>query len=234
MSFGTVPTGRLLGELVRVVSNDGQVFQGWAAEIDGDNRHVLLRDAQLIQSGSTVERGTVLVAHADSIEQVEAGPRIAKVALEAIHTSPFHAREFDVEDNRLFVDEVRREGWASSYPSVRVLDQEEGTFEVVEGHKRLWAAAEAGLLEHPVAIERVNRIEGARRFVYDHLPAERHLVGDGDGERHDGWYRDDEIEAAIEALVDVFGPEVSDEWDRVAFNAERLGMEIGEEVADGE
>lgn len=227
-SFSSTADRHLRGDVVRVVSNDGQTFEGWLESIDLSDRHVILRDASLVAGeGVRLERGTVFVAHADSIEELKTESSIERVALENVHTSPYHVAEYELEDHRLFVDEVRREGWAESFPTVRPLRDEDGrvgAWEVLEGHKRLWAAAEAGLPTHPVEIVEVDDVEAARAFVYDHLPAERHLQDD-ESKRHDNWYGDDEVEAAIRALVDEIG-EAALEFDRVAFNNMRLGAYV--------
>lgn len=223
---------QLRGEFVRVVSNDGQVFQGWVEDLD-DHRHVLLRDAELVGDGSTGDRGTVVVAHADSIEEIEPESRVAPANLRNLQAAPWATRELHIEDHRLFVDEVRRDGWASSYPVVRPLDataqRGERLFEIVEGHKRVWAARQAGLQAHPVEIVGLGDASAAARFVADHFPAPRHLQD----ERHENWYDDEHVAASIEALVDAFGADVREvdrlASGRIATNAERLEIELPED-----
>lgn len=222
--YDSAATDALRGERVRVVSNDGQAFVGWVERIQARDRHVLLRGAELVGDASSDDRGTVLVAHADSIEGLEP-EQIIDAGLEAVIPSPYHTREFDRKDNELFIDEVRRQGWAESFPTVRLLEDDDGQtwFEIVAGHKRLWAADQAGLASHPVEVVQLPPFEAARRFVHDHLPARRHL--EGEGERHDNWYDDEDAEAAIYELIDVLG-DYALEIDRVRFNAERLGIDV--------
>lgn len=223
-NFRSAATSHLRGERVRVVSNDGQVVIGWLEQFDADSRHALLRDATL-EDGYERDRGTVFVSHADTVEQLDDDARIERIALEHVSPSPFHVREFDPAENALYVDEVRRAGWADSFPVVRPIPVPSGdSYEIVEGHKRLWAAERAGFDTHPVEVVELDNWEAAKVFIFDHLPAERHVPADV--ERDDNWYADSDIESVVRHLVDRFGEDALD-IDRVAFNADRLGVDIG-------
>lgn len=234
--FDSAVASSFRGEFARVVSNDGQIFQGWVEDVQADNRHVLLRDAVLVFEGGTDSRGAVLVAHADSIEKLNRESAIARAALGNLRQAPWHTAEFDVADHQLYVDEVRREGWASSFPVVRQIQDERRSpdFEIVEGHKRLWAAAQAGLDAHPVEIVELDDFEAAGRFVCDHFPARRHVDQD---ERHETWYDDEDVAASIEVLIERFGADVRDidriTSGRIGFNAERLGIDVPQTTEAG-
>ncbi len=122
--------------------------------------------------------GTAYVAHCDSIEILEAKSHIETVSPDAIEPAPYAVREFDREGNCGYIARVRNDGWTGSFPVVRPVDGTEA-FEVVEGHKRLWVAEQAGLTTHPVEIVDVDDWELARRFVVDHLPDEEQVHDDG-------------------------------------------------------
>jgi len=217
----------LRGRHVRVVTQDDVALEGWVDRIHHQQRNVLLRSAH-DASGDPV--GTAMVANARTIVETERAETIEEIDLEAIEPSPYHAAEFTEVDNDDFVREVRDTGYAGSYPVVRDLG---GEFEIVEGHKRIWACRQAGLESHPVAVVDIDGWAAAKRFVVDHLP-DRELV---ESDRRFGFYDDPETRQAIEALVDDWGEDVL-ELDRVAFNARRLEMDVvddeEEDATDGE
>jgi len=214
------------GRRVRAVSNKGEAYEGWVERIHHHDRHVVLRDATNLDADEDV--GSVLVAHADAMEVRDSDSRIERVAVDDVEPAPYHAGEFDVDDNRGYIADVRETGFVGSFPTVR--ERDDGTLEVVAGHKRLWVCRQAGVDEHPVEIVDVDAWEVARRFVADHLPHEGQI--DEDGTTASGYYDDVEIEAAIDALFERWGERIL-ELDRVAFNADRLGvLPEDEEQAD--
>jgi hypothetical protein len=213
------------GRYVRVVSNDGQELKGWLERMHHHDRHVVLRDA--VDVDRDEELGAAMVAHVDVIEVVDAPSRIERVALEDVEPAPYHARDISVEGNRQYVDQVRDRGFVGSYPVVRPIHC---GWEIVEGHKRIWACRQAGLDTHPVEIVDVDEWTAARRFVADHLPDERHVQDDGT--TGSGWYGAEAIPSAIDELVGRWGTEAL-ELDRVAFNVDRLDLDVGEDTAAG-
>ena len=152
------------GRYVRVVGTNGEAYEGWVERIHYHDRHVVLRDATRLDDGADV--GRVMVAHADELVVVDPETWIERVALEAIDPSPYHAAAFDVAQNRGYINQVRDRSFVGSFPVVRPLA--EGGYEVVEGHKRLWVAREAGLDSHPVEVVDVDDWTAAERFVVDH------------------------------------------------------------------
>lgn len=214
------------GQHVHCVSNDGRTYQGFVERLHHHDRHVVLRGATN-QAGDHV--GRVLVSHVDVLETTEPTGRVERIALDAVTPAPYHAREFDAADNRGYIARVRSDGWAGSFPTVRPADDDgdlehpgDAGFEIVAGHKRLWVAGEAGLETHPVHIIEIDDWTATQRFVADHLPSESDLRGNG--ESHDGYYTQVEIEAAIERLVERWGGRALD-IERVAFNVARLGLQ---------
>jgi ParB family chromosome partitioning protein len=213
------------GKHVRVVSNDGRAYEGWIERIHHHDRHVVLRGATDLETGDTV--GGAMVAHADVIQEVDPDTRIEELPLDAIQPAPYHARKLDASDNRGYIADVRENGWAGSFPVVRPIG--DGEYEVVEGHKRLWVAEQAGLDSHPVEIDDVDEWTATQRFVADHLPDERHVRNDGN--TSDGYYGADAIEVTIRSLADEWGARIL-ELDRVQFNGARLGLEFLDELED--
>jgi ParB family chromosome partitioning protein len=214
------------GQHVRAVSHDGRTYQGFVERLHHHDRHVVLRGATN-QAGDHV--GRVLVSHVDVLETTEPTGRVERIALHAIEPAPYHAREFDAADNRGYIQRVRSDGWAGSFPTVRPASADgdlehpgDRGFEIVAGHKRIWVAGEAGLKHHPVQIIEIDAWTATRRFVADHLPTESDLRGNG--ESQDGYYTQVEIEAAIDSLVERWGRRALD-FERVAFNVARLDLQ---------
>jgi len=208
------------GQYVRVVSNDGRTLEGWLERMHHQDRHVVLRDA--VDVDRDEDLGAAMAAHVDVMAVTDDPSRIERVALDEIEPAPYHAGEFSLAGNRQYVDQVRDRGFVGSFPVVRPIHS---GFEIVEGHKRIWACRQAGLDTHPVEIVDVDEWTAARRFVADHLPDERHVHEDGS--TANGWYGAEAISTAIDELVGRWGTEAL-ELDRVAFNADRLDLDIGE------
>ena len=218
---------RLRGHYVRAVSNQGRVYRGWVERIHHHERHLMLRDATLVDEDET-DVGSTLVTRATEVAVLEDNSRIERIALRTIEAAPYHEREFQESENRGYVADVRDTGFVGSFPVVRPIDGDldhpgsEG-FEVVEGHKRIWACRQAGIVTHPVEIVDISDWAAACRFVADHYPDPGQV--DGDGAVGSGCYETDDLAASIETLVDEWG-ERAFELDRVQFNAERLGLDV--------
>ena len=213
------------GRRVRVVSNDGEVYVGWCERIHHRDRHVVLRDARDPVNGR--DHGPVFVSHADTISALDDESRIDRVAIDDVDAAPWSAGEWAARGNRGYIRDVRDQGFVGSYPVVRPVD---GEYEIVEGHKRLWVAEQAGLTTHPVEVVDVNDWELARRFVVDHLPDEEQVHDDGTAT---GCYDDAQIETVIDRLTDEWG-ERAFALPQVQFNADRLGFDIDGDATEQE
>lgn len=221
---------RFRGRRVQVTSNQGATYVGWVERIHHHDRHVVLVGARREDAGGKLV-GNVMVAHADSI--VEAPPeknaprhqrsRVELVDVHAVEPSPWHVREFDRAANVDYIADVARDGWVGSYPVVRATEM---GHEIVAGHKRFWAAREAGLAFHPAEVRAVSGWEARQLFLQDHLPTEADIGADGTpGE---GCYTDAETRACIELLAE-HASATTFELPVVRFNVERLGL--ADEVA---
>jgi hypothetical protein len=225
---------RLRGRYVRAVSNQGRVYRGWVERIHHHERHLMLRDATLVDEDDQKDVGSTLVTRATEVAVLEDDSRIERIALRTIEAAPYHEREFQESENRGYVADVRDTGFVGSFPVVRPIDGDldhpgsEG-FEVVEGHKRIWACRQAGIVTHPVEIVDISDWAAACRFVADHYPDPGQV--DGDGAVGSGCYEADDLAASIGTLVDEWG-ERALELDRVRFNAERLELDVGGEGGD--
>lgn len=118
-----------------------------------------------------------------------------EISLEAINPAPFHARNFDVDANREFVTEIGNRGHPDPIPVVRPLGD---GYEILNGHKRIWASHVAGLEEIPVAILPLDETRAAKYWAQRHLPA----------------YGPDEQRVALERLRDRLDPTIVDEIER--------------------
>jgi hypothetical protein len=209
------------GRRVRVISNQGREYVGWVQSIEKHDRHVLLRDATDVTEDRDL--GNVAVSHFNVIQELDSDSRIERIPLEEIEPAPYSTRQLDASENRGFIAKIENREFVGSFPVVR--EVEDG-YEIVEGHKRLWAAEQAALDSHPVEIVDVDAWEATEAFESDRLPDEGQVRDDGS--THDNCYDDGETEAAIERLVDDWGPAAL-ELDTVAFNVDRLDLDVGHE-----
>jgi hypothetical protein len=216
---------RLRGRYVRAVSNQGRVYRGWVERIHHHERHLMLRDATLVDEDET-DVGSTLVTRATEVAVLKDDSRIERVDLDEIEAAPYHEREFQESANRGYVADVRDTGFVGSFPVVR--ERGDG-YEVVEGHKRIWACRQAGIETHPVDVVNISDWAAACRFVADHYPDPGQV--DGDGAVGSGCYEADDLATSIETLVDRWG-ERALELDRVRFNAERLELDVDGEGGD--
>jgi len=93
------------------------------------------------------------------------------VPIDAIHPSPFHARTFDASANREFIDSIRDAGKLPGVVRARVLQHHPHKLELLNGHKRVWAACVAGSDEVPVRAQYwFTDEEAARIWARQHLP----------------------------------------------------------------
>ncbi|MDS0280274.1 ParB N-terminal domain-containing protein [Halomicroarcula sp. S1AR25-4] len=113
------------------------------------------------------------------------------VALDAIDAAPYHSRNFDVEANRAFVDGIRQRGYPRPIPVVRDVDD---GYEIVNGHKRVWASHIAGLDRIRAHVIHIDDWDAAQRFAAHHL---------------DGSYSLDEGRVALRRLRERWGPQVN-------------------------
>ena len=162
-------------------------YEGWAREWHYDQHAILLYDA-VRDDGEQL--GPVTIDEPETVERIERGGPIREIAIDAIHPSPYSAREFDTPDHKEFVKQTRDRGHLLTFPAVRELPS--GEYETVGGHKRLEAARRAGLDELAVRVLDLDEWEAARRFVDEHIPIE------GGNER--GMYGQEEIDHAIGKL----------------------------------
>jgi len=220
----------LRGRRVEVITAQDRVYSGWVDRIHHSQRTVLLHDASLISDdGDVADFGTTMVHNAVEVAAVDPQSRIERLSLRAIQPSPYHQREFEESENRGYVADVRDTGYVGSYPVVRPIDGDldhpgaEG-FEVVEGHKRVWACRQAGVTTHPFRVVDVDDWAAARRFVADHIPDRGQTDADG---TPGGCYAGEDLVAALETLVERWGDRAF-ELDRVRFNVERLDLDGAE------
>lgn len=221
--FDDALTEELEGSYVYAASADGREYQGWVQTIHPKYQHVILRDAENLKHGR--DAGRVFVRQVDAVEELEPGLPIQRVALDDIEPAPYHVRDLDPskKQNRYFVAETRSRGFTGSYPVVRPHPDGDG-YQIVEGHRRIWAAREAGLGAHPVEIDdAVDDWELALRFITGHLPDEGQI--EEDGSTIGTAYDDHETEAAIRRLREEWGDQVLDVHE-VRFNTERLGLGV--------
>jgi ParB family chromosome partitioning protein len=89
-----------------------------------------------------------------------------EIPLSMLSPAPYHSRNFDVAENREFIDEIAARGHPDPLPLVRVRDD---GFEIVNGHKRVWASAVAGVSSIPCHTVHQEPGEYARSWAKRHL-----------------------------------------------------------------
>jgi len=206
---------------VRVIARDETEYTGFVERINWRDRHFILHGAE---NGDGEHVGAVLVSHAERVELVEDDDadrlRVERLPLDEIKPSPYAVKAFDREQNLKYIDTIRGQGVRRNFPIVRPV--EEG-YELVDGHKGVWACRCAGLDVQPCEIVKLSDWEATERFVHDHIPTPRRVAEDGTTE--DGWYDDEEITAAIERLAADWGDRVLDLY-AVAYNVDRLDLDL--------
>lgn len=89
------------------------------------------------------------------------------VDLDEVRPSPYHARSFCAAENREFIEQIRKRGdLDKNAPLLRPI---EDGFEILNGHKRIWAAHVAGLSCVTGRCIYSSDEEAARTFVNAHL-----------------------------------------------------------------
>lgn len=231
---------RFRGRRVTATSNDGRTVTGWVERLEYTNRHVVLVDAYTGESADGKHLGTAFLSHVDGMylnpsekapEPRYQRPEIQLRVIDEIKNHPFHVREFDREENAQYITEVRENGWVGSYPRARKTDH---GLELFSGHKRMWAAKQAGLHVHPVEVYETSGWKARMEFFRDHFPLEDDFWDNG--ETKDGFYSNEEI---IEVLEMLEGNTTEVTWNipAVEYNARRLGFidddfQFGKEVEE--
>ncbi|WP_238709290.1 ParB N-terminal domain-containing protein [Natronorubrum halophilum] len=97
-----------------------------------------------------------------------------EIALNDIDPCPYHARNFNAAANRDYIEAIRERGRLEPAPLVRDCGDR---FEILNGHKRVWASYVAGLESIPCDVHYQRDLYAARTW------ARRHLSGYSDRER---------------------------------------------------
>lgn len=89
-----------------------------------------------------------------------------EIDLDDIDPCPYHARNFDAAANRDYIDAIRERGRPESPPLVRDCGER---FEILNGHKRIWASYVAGLGSIPCHVHYERDLYAARTWARYHL-----------------------------------------------------------------
>jgi len=125
------------------------------------------------------------------LEYVGRMTQTREIPLDQLDPSPYHSRNFSVDENRDYIDRIADRGYPKPEPLVRVLDD---GFEIVNGHKRTWASHVAGLETIPCRTVRLDDEDAARAW------ANRHLDG----------YDGEQLDRAVEKLRTRWGDATAD------------------------
>jgi ParB family chromosome partitioning protein len=99
------------------------------------------------------------------------GPQ--ELPIDSFRPSPYHARNFDAASNREYINEIRDRGRPDPALFGRVVDDGDEdtppTVELINGHKRLWASAVAGLDTVPCYCCYFDAERSHRAWAHRHL-----------------------------------------------------------------
>jgi len=112
---------------------------------------------------------------------------LPEISLEKIDPSPYHARTFNHAENDRYIEAIRERGRPKSPPLLRPVGER---FEIVNGHKRIWASHVAGLDAVPCQVRRLGDQEAAEIWAQKHL----------------GGYTPEQATAAVDRLHAQLGP----------------------------
>lgn len=115
-----------------------------------------------------------------------------EVSLDEISPSRYHSRSFTVNENRQFIEEIRQRGFPDPVPLARVTGN--GSFELINGHRRVWASYVAGLSSIKINGCYMSHESTAQLWARCHLAQ----------------YDDHEYQRAVEELSAQFGDEYTD------------------------
>ncbi|QCW02092.1 ParB N-terminal domain-containing protein [Natrinema pallidum] len=89
-----------------------------------------------------------------------------QLTLDAIDPNPYHSRNFTVDENRDYIAAIRDRGRPDPPPIVRDCGDR---FELLNGHKRVWASYVAGLESIPCDVHYERELYAARTWARYHL-----------------------------------------------------------------
>ena len=89
-----------------------------------------------------------------------------EIDLDEIDPCPYHARNFVADENRAYIAAIRERGRPDPPPIVRDCGDR---FELVNGHKRVWASHVAGLESIPCDVHYERDLYAARTWARYHL-----------------------------------------------------------------
>jgi ParB family chromosome partitioning protein len=163
----------LQGKRARV--SDGQTtYVGWIDRIHHSRGSVLLHDATIVETDGTgepdEELASVFIRNPGTIVALKPGKRIKYCPLEDLTPFPDHPQDFETRDTE--IERCARNGYAGSFPVVRENGQ------ILNGHKRIEAARQAGLAFHPVEVLSVTDEQAHELYRIAHRTADSDSTSD--------------------------------------------------------
>lgn len=163
----------LRGKLVRVHTSH-RVYDGWVERVHHQRGSIILHDCEVMNRledhklSDPKRRGSVFIRNPEEVEVKRPRKEIIFPNLELIMDSPYIDHDFEVADDHM--QSAYRNRFTGSFPVVRELEPDHprydtnDRYELINGHKRIAAAREAGLLRHPCESIRVDD-ETAKELV---------------------------------------------------------------------
>lgn len=210
---------------VRAVAEDGVAYTGWVEDFDRQYRHFLLYDAER-EDGTSLD--AVVVPHADRAELLEHDITIERIPIDDLQPSPYATKDFDPEENREYIRDIREHRGRRSFPLVRPVGD---GFEVIDGNKALWVCQEAGVDSQPCQVVDYSDWEATQQFVDDHFPTPEEI--DEDTDHDDGWYHGETAAESIRRLYRDWGDRIHS-LTPIPYNLERLDISLNSEQQEAE
>lgn len=113
------------------------------------------------------------------------------VDLTAVRPAAHHSRNFSLEENQTFIEEIGERGYPDPIPLLRDCGDH---YEILNGHKRIWASHIAGLQSIPCHCVYMNDQQAAIKWATWHL----------------GGYTNEQLETARETLENAIDQPLED------------------------
>lgn len=163
----------LRGKRVQVKGTDGAIFEGWLDRMHHQKGSAVLHDAVVIHlpdvevdDPKIQPSGPAYIRTVEWVRPVKrSGKRIVDAEIGVIYPSPYYDAEFEVADGH--VRSAYRDGFTGSFPVARETSK---GLELINGHKRIAACRDAGIVSHPVELIDVDDETAKELVALAHSP----------------------------------------------------------------
>lgn len=162
--------GYLAADNPNYPADDPVVLVIWNSDLD--EAFPYYSGVGFLSISAITERNVRFYAFPESRLQKVGERQTHMLPISQLHPHPCHSRNFVAADNEWFINDIKERGAPRYPPLVRVREESSGSepvFEILNGHKRIWAAAVAGLDAVECQCLYCDREQGLRTWVNNHL-----------------------------------------------------------------